>query len=78
MAARLPFRDEHELFAAAQEIWRRLSPEDWLEAFSHHPKIGDRDSLRQRFNSTRQWSAGEQAGMHGAAEQVLEALEALG
>ncbi|MGH7492642.1 MAG: 2-oxo-4-hydroxy-4-carboxy-5-ureidoimidazoline decarboxylase [bacterium] len=76
MAARRPFRDEAELYAEAQEIWRRLSPEDWREAFSHHPKIGDRDSLRQKFAGTRHWSEGEQAGMHGAAEGVLEALAA--
>lgn len=74
MAARRPFHDEARLFAAAEEIWQGLSPEDWREAFSHHPKIGDLDGLRKKFSSTRQWSADEQAGLAGVAETTLQAL----
>jgi 2-oxo-4-hydroxy-4-carboxy-5-ureidoimidazoline decarboxylase len=76
MSARRPFQDEAQLFAAAEEIWRQLPPEEWREAFSHHPKIGDLDSLRQRFAATRQWSEGEQTGMQGATEETLAALAA--
>lgn len=74
MAQRRPFGSEAELFAAAEEIWQNLSPEDWREAFSHHPKIGDLASLRMKFAGTRQWSEGEQAGVTGAAEEILHAL----
>src|SRR6185436_1014222 len=42
--------------------------------FAHHPKIGDRDSLRQRFARTAHLSEREQAGVDGASENVLEAL----
>ena len=45
---------------------------DWLEAFGHHPKIGDRDSLRQRFARTAHLSEREQAGVDGASEDVLD------
>ena len=37
------------LLAAARDEWFALDADDWREAFAHHPKIGDRDSLRQRF-----------------------------
>lgn len=74
MAQHRPFNSETELFAAAGEIWQNLAPQDWREAFSHHPKIGDLAGLRAKFASTRQWSEGEQAGVAGAAEDILHAL----
>ncbi|HEY9870800.1 MAG TPA: 2-oxo-4-hydroxy-4-carboxy-5-ureidoimidazoline decarboxylase [Candidatus Obscuribacterales bacterium] len=76
MVKRRPFRSADELFEAADQIWYNLSPEDWREAFSHHPKIGDLESLKRKFASTRQWSAGEQSGVDGAPEEVLGALAA--
>jgi hypothetical protein len=30
-----------------------LSEADWLEAFSHHPQIGDRAALEARFPDAR-------------------------
>lgn len=74
MAQRRPFGSEAELLTAAEEIWQNLAPEDWREAFLHHPKIGDLAGLRAKFASTRQWSEGEQAGVAGAAEEILHAL----
>ncbi len=74
MAQRFPFQTKEELFAAAEEIWFKLLPNDWLEAFAHHPKIGDLNSLRAKFASTQQWAAGEQAGVSAASEEVLKAL----
>ncbi len=74
MIERRPFSTTAELFEAADQIWYNLSPEDWLEAFSHHPKIGGKDSLRAKFASTQQWSQGEQSGTNGASDEVLEEL----
>jgi 2-oxo-4-hydroxy-4-carboxy-5-ureidoimidazoline decarboxylase len=74
MAARRPFPDARALFAAADEVWAGLGPTDWREAFSHHPRIGDKEALRERFASTRQWAKGEQAGVSAASEEVLDAL----
>jgi 2-oxo-4-hydroxy-4-carboxy-5-ureidoimidazoline decarboxylase len=74
MAARRPFPDERALFDAADEVWARLGPADWSEAFAHHPRIGDREALRERFAATRQWAAGEQSGVSAASEDVLDAL----
>jgi len=69
-----PYRDAASLFEAAEAHWNELGREDWLEAFRHHPRIGDRDALRARFAPTRAWAAAEQAGAGAADEAVLEAL----
>jgi len=74
MAQRRPFPDPDALYAAADEVWAGLGPVDWSEAFAHHPRIGDKDALRARFASTRQWASGEQAGVEAASDDVLEAL----
>ena len=41
MLAHRPFGSMTALIASADSIWRGLSETDWLEAFRHHPKIGD-------------------------------------
>jgi 2-oxo-4-hydroxy-4-carboxy-5-ureidoimidazoline decarboxylase len=84
MMARRPFHSREAVLGAAREEWFALSPEDWREAFSHHPKIGDRDSLRAldrrslggggRFPETHRLSSREQAGVGGASEDILTAL----
>jgi 2-oxo-4-hydroxy-4-carboxy-5-ureidoimidazoline decarboxylase len=74
MAAARPFADREQLFAAMQHANGVLAEEDWLEAFRHHPKIGDVGSLRAKFASTAAWAGAEQAGAAGASEEVLHAL----
>ena len=74
--ARRPFGSHEALTATARDEWFGLQRADWLEALGHHPKIGDRDSLRQRFVRTAHLSEREQAGVDGASEDVLEALAA--
>jgi 2-oxo-4-hydroxy-4-carboxy-5-ureidoimidazoline decarboxylase len=74
MLSRRPFAAAAELYAAADEFWAGLGRADWLEAFAAHPRIGDLDSLRRKFAATATWSAGEQAGVAGAADEVLREL----
>lgn len=74
MLARRPFGDDERLQAAAREEWFALPPQDWLEAFAHHPQIGDRESLRARFPRTAHLSAAEQGGIAGASDETLGAL----
>jgi 2-oxo-4-hydroxy-4-carboxy-5-ureidoimidazoline decarboxylase len=76
MTAGRPYRQATALSAAAVRSFGSLGREDWLEAFSHHPRIGDRAALAARFAATRAWSAGEQAGVDSAREDVLDALAA--
>ena len=72
--ARRPFGSSGALLEAARDVWFGLGRADWLEAFGHHPKIGDRESLRQRFANTAHLSDREQAGVAGASGDVLTAL----
>ena len=74
MLARRPFTDDAALLKAAEEIWFGLSREDWLEAFSHHPKIGNVESLREKFQNTSQWAKNEQAAVGRASEETIKKL----
>jgi len=74
MEQRRPFRDRTELFDAAEKIWRTLGPDDWKEAFSHHPRIGSVGSLRTKFPDTAAWAEGEQSGTRKASEETLHQL----
>lgn len=69
-----PADDLVELLEDAEEQWFLCSEDDWKQAFSHHPKIGDTASLKKKFASTAQWAAGEQAGAKQASPQTIEAL----
>jgi 2-oxo-4-hydroxy-4-carboxy-5-ureidoimidazoline decarboxylase len=71
MIKRRPFQSEDELLDTAEKIWFNLSKEDWLEAFSHHPKIGDINSLKEKFANTKQWAEGEQSGVKTASSDIL-------
>lgn len=68
-----PFQDRDALFQAATQIWNGLTREDWLEAFSHHPRIGDR-KLEGAGSGTKDWAKNEQAGMSRADDQVRAAM----
>lgn len=46
---------------AADECWANLGPRDWLEAFTHHPRIGERVSGAE---------ASEQAGAQSADDLI--------
>ena len=74
MVERRPFANEDVLLAVADELFDSLKLDDWLEAFGHHPQIGDVDSLRKKFAATADWSRIEQAGAAAATEAVLADL----
>ena len=74
MLARRPFGSDVALFDAARVEWFALDRADWLEAFAHHPMIGDRETLRNKFAATRALSTGEQAGVEDAPDAILDAL----
>ncbi|MDX6269673.1 MAG: allantoicase [Acidobacteriota bacterium] len=76
LAARRPFDDATELFAAADEVWWSLSERDWLEAFAAHPRIGGRKAAREQHAQAEGWSEQEQAGARDAAQATLDELAA--
>ena len=69
-----PFQNENEVYKKAESIWFSLSSDDWLEAFTHHPKIGNIESLRKKFHNTKSISENEQSGVNDAAESTLKDL----
>ena len=69
MMKQFPFASEQALVNAATSIWYdECKKADWLESFTHHPKIGDANSLKVKF------AGKEQEGVAAASNEVIEAL----
>src|SRR5207237_6054681 len=60
-----PFSDAEDLIEKSSRVWEKLSRQDWLDAFSSHPKIGD---------ITTAWASDEQSGVCSASEETLKSL----
>lgn len=74
MVAKAPFSTKDQLFYFADYLWENANEESWLEAFTHHPKIGDIDSLAKKFSNTKEWAKSEQGGVETASQKVLHDL----
>jgi 2-oxo-4-hydroxy-4-carboxy-5-ureidoimidazoline decarboxylase len=74
MLTHRPFLSLGSLYDTAERVWRRLSEKDWLEAFSHHPKIGAKITPNTGNTTTSAWAAEEQKGTESASEDVLNRL----
>jgi allantoicase len=76
MAALRPFTGEAELLSAADTTWSALAGEDWLEAFQHHPPVGEKQAKARQSAVASRWSTREQSSAKTAASEVLDALAA--
>ena len=76
MLLRMPFGDIHAVLAAADEIWQRLGPDDWREAFRHHPRLGETQSEAAQDDRARIWSSTEQAGVRNTDASMRAELAA--
>jgi 2-oxo-4-hydroxy-4-carboxy-5-ureidoimidazoline decarboxylase len=74
MLIHFPAEDLVDLLESAEEVWSECSEEDWKEAFSHHPRIGDLDEVRKKYSTSP--AANEQSAVAGAPEETLAALAA--
>ncbi|MEP6904763.1 MAG: 2-oxo-4-hydroxy-4-carboxy-5-ureidoimidazoline decarboxylase [Gemmatimonadales bacterium] len=74
MVARRPFKSRRAVSTAADEIWKSLGANDWLEAFASHPRIGERSSAVPQGERGTAWAAGEQSGVEQARQEVREEL----
>jgi OHCU decarboxylase len=72
VASKRPYETVEALHRAADSIWWKLDRSDWLEAFGHHPQIGERPASAS--GSAREWAEGEQAGARGISEDVKTRL----
>lgn len=71
-----PMDDLVELLEDAEAQWYGCTESDWREAFAHHPKIGDTDSLATKFAATAAWASEEQSSVSTASRQVIAELAA--
>ena len=78
MTALRPHQTEDALLRAAEAVASCLRTEDWLEAFSHHPRIGGRVAIDpQRGQGTASWSRGEQSGLDDADGSIRRRIAGL-
>ena len=64
-----PFASEKDLIDKSIKVWYdECKEEDWRESFAHHPKIGDINSLKEKFASK------EQASITTADEETIHQL----
>ena len=75
MVASRPYADQEALFEHAASTAHLLGESDWHEAFAHHPRIGDVESLRQKFSTTATWAENEQAGAGAGSDDALRAIQ---
>jgi len=74
MADSRPFLNPDALYDRAKEIWNSLSPQEWREAFDHHPRIGGTDELKKKFGKTAEWASQEQSGVAAASDELIARL----
>lgn len=70
-----PFSSQEDLIHKAASIWYNdCSTEDFKQAFTGHPKIGNIESLKEKFASTKDWANNEQAKVADADMETIEIL----
>ena len=74
MLARRPFASRGAVLRAADELWREMGPDDWTEAFAHHPRIGEQAAAAIASERASTWSTAEQSGMSSAHDDIRAAL----
>ena len=74
MMARRPFANDARLLFAARNEWFGLTEADWLEAFAHHPRIGDRARAAAQSPEAHKWSSQEQSAAADASTDTLADL----
>lgn len=77
MVTSRPYASLQSVLKNAQEVWETCSDDDYLQAFEAHPMIGDVNSLREKFASTKTLASNEQSGANNASEQTLKELNEL-
>lgn len=74
MVASRPYASVEALYWLADKYWRKLEEADYLQAFEGHPKIGDVNSLKEKYRHTKVLAAGEQSAVDGASDEVIHSL----
>ena len=72
-----PYDTLESLTTHADRVWWSLTPDDWLEAFRSHPKIGEKKATDKVSAKSQQWSGQEQAEVSNAPQQTVDSLAEL-
>jgi len=72
-----PYQTLEALITHAARVWWTLTPDDWLEAFRSHPKIGEKQAGDKVSAQSQQWSGQEQAGVSSAPQETVDSLAEL-
>lgn len=74
MAQQRPYANLDEILSAAGLAWARMKTADYLEAFEGHPKIGDLNSLKEKYQNTQSLAGDEQSSVQQASELIINQL----
>jgi len=77
MVAGMPYASRDAVLVAADSVWSALAPDDWREAFTHHPRIGERAGAASQGTQAERWSADEQRDVSAADASVQGQLAAV-
>ena len=77
MANRRPYQSLETLIKTSSDVWWSLQPNEWLEAFRSHPKIGEKKAVESVSARSREWSGQEQAGTSNAPPETVDSLARL-
>jgi len=74
MAASRPFATPAAVLTTADTAADAVKPDDWREAFRHHPPIGERAAERRQSDAAQTLSAQEQSAAGRASPSEVAAL----
>jgi allantoicase len=74
VTAARPYASGDALLKVADEANAEVTPDDWREAFRHHPRIGEREAERKQSSTANDLSSREQARVQRASASEVAAL----
>jgi 2-oxo-4-hydroxy-4-carboxy-5-ureidoimidazoline decarboxylase len=70
MVAARPFKSPQRARDEADRIWNGLARADWLEAFDHHPRIGEKNAAVAQDAAGAAFSSNEQSRAASAGDDM--------
>lgn len=74
MLDRRPFASVDEMLSASDDVCARLSADQWMAAFAHHPRIGEQSAAEPVSDAARRWSEGEQSASASSDDDLRREL----
>jgi 2-oxo-4-hydroxy-4-carboxy-5-ureidoimidazoline decarboxylase len=76
MVEKRPYGSGEGLLNAAEDVFRSMLHTDWLDAFAHHPRIGEEKAAAVTSAAAQAYSLAEQSTAGNASRDVQAALAA--